>query len=133
MSDTAWHPGLVVSPDCGNALPFMSGACEIYLPAGRPVLNFARLPVQVGFPGQEILTILDGSLTYDSELMQGDLSIHSLWGRLFRRTSSGLTPLAGAGAFESLSLVIGGETVTACIWISCLSISLSAAVFLTCV
>ncbi|MFZ5980038.1 MAG: Ig-like domain-containing protein [Candidatus Zixiibacteriota bacterium] len=117
-TDTSLTPGLVLAAGCAAVFPFITQTAYIYLPAGRPVLETANLPVQNSFPGQGDITLLDWPLTYDSPSLEGEILINELNGRLLQRSSQGLSEVGDNPVFDAVYLMIDDELVA---WDSSLS------------
>jgi hypothetical protein len=111
VTDTTRAPGLVTSPSCESSFPFEAGPAIIYLPAGRPRLTLPALPVQLAYPGQTDLTLVQLSGSYQTPTLQGDVLIEGLTGTLLQRTESGSQACPVVDVFSRLQLVIDGEIV----------------------
>jgi len=110
-TDTTRNPGFSPASGCGASFPFVTGITEIFLPAGRPSVESESLPVQIAFPGQAGLTILDGDLKYDSPTAQGDVSIKGIRGQILKRTTAGLFPATGGEVFDAIHLFLDNQLV----------------------
>jgi len=110
-TDPTHHPGFSATIDCSTEFPLVTGATQIFLPAGRPSIHAQSLPVRVAFPGQTGMTIFEGSFLYESPGLQGDLSISSICGQVLKRTAAGLTPVPAGQVFEAVHLFLNGQLV----------------------
>jgi hypothetical protein len=90
---------------------YVDGVTEIFLPAGRPSVESQSLPVQIAFPGQTGLIILDGDLSYNSSIAQGDVSINGIRGQILKRTTTGLSPATGDEVFDAVHLHLNNQLV----------------------
>lgn len=111
VTDSAHEPGPAGAPACSPLFPFEAGPAVIYLPAGRPRVALPPLPVQLAYPGQTGLGLMQFSGSYDSPSLQGDVLIRGLTGALRQRTAGGDPPHAVADLFARVQLLIGGDTV----------------------
>jgi hypothetical protein len=110
-TDTTRNPGFSLTSGCGASFPFVTGVTEIFLPAGRPGVESQSLPVQIAFPGQTGLIILDGDLSYNSSIAQGDVSINGIRGQILKRTTTGLSPATGDEVFDAVHLHLNNQLV----------------------
>ncbi|MDF1543582.1 MAG: right-handed parallel beta-helix repeat-containing protein [bacterium] len=105
-NDTNALPGLVSGASCGGQFPFVTNTADIFLPAGRPLFECRKLPVQVTAPGQEMLKLFEGTLTYDGDGLQGDVSIEGVSGKFVRRLSDGWHTASPGEALTRISVMV---------------------------
>jgi len=110
-TDTTNLPGVLFAAGCGSSFPFATSMTKVFLAAGKPTLSISQYPVQITFPGQSNLLVLDGFLDYQSATPQGDLSINGVIGRLHQRNGNSLVPVSAAQVFSSVALELGGVPV----------------------
>jgi hypothetical protein len=110
--DPSRNPGLVARNGCA-AFPFQTAYTQVFLPAGRPTLAPAVLPLQAAFPGQTGLEMFTGTLSYINTIPQADLALRSLRGEVYRRTSDGAVPATASALFDGVRLLANGVTVAA--------------------
>lgn len=110
-TDTTQHPAILTPPPCDFVYPYVSTVTNVYQPAGRPGLVTSDGAVVIAPKGGRGITLYTTTLNYDSPLPQGAVELSALHGRLYKRTTSGLTPVRENQIFSSLSLTIDGDSV----------------------
>jgi hypothetical protein len=105
-SDTSRSLGTVSGFECEYDYPFHSGVAEIFLPAGRPRLNVAQLPLQTTYPGQQQFSVWRGILSYPTDIPQSNIAVESLKGSVWQRTAEGLSPMTPGDLFDHVYLTV---------------------------
>jgi parallel beta-helix repeat protein len=111
VSDTSSHTGVVVSPGCGESIPYVSPAIRILQPAGRPVLATQTGTARLVPRGQVQVPLYTATLTYDGSTPQGDLLLHAVCGRLMSRDGAGFHEVPAVELLNAVHLNIDGDRV----------------------
>jgi hypothetical protein len=105
-SDTSHIPGMVSGYNCTLDFPYETSVIDIFLPAGRPLLNVSMIPVQSAYPGRQRINIWSATLSYPTSIPQGDILLNSLHGKVYQRTPSGLIEYEPGILIDAINLVI---------------------------
>jgi len=106
INDTTYNPGFTLQSSCITDLPFITDPTEIYLPAGRPGIAFETQSVRIAYPGESNIDVFDGNWTYNDSSAVGDLLLHSINGKIYKRVSGGFESVSGQDVFSYIRLYI---------------------------
>jgi hypothetical protein len=111
-ADSTHFPGLGAEAACTLEFPFSVGPAVVIQPAGRPNVASANGDVVVTYQGQTGVPLLNLDIDYSQLSGQGDLQLDGLSGRIFKRSTSGLTPIDASALVSAIGLWVEDSLVS---------------------
>jgi hypothetical protein len=84
----------------------------IIQPAGRPGMSADSRAVTIAYQGQTDVPLLEFDIDYTQPVIQGDLSFNGLNTRVYKRTSTGLSPINASSLVMSVALWANDSLLT---------------------